>query len=766
MSRKKGIIWGLVALIILIAFSQALALKEETHRAINKDIAERTISGCSFDEYLKSSLGITAGYKQKLVALDAGGKNIEQSIEEWLGYGGEQEDRPGSLWDYVKGKPSRSNNHFHNPLRLWDEDEAGLDDTVLGMHYTGQSQVLWGQNTTQNLGGNWSWQDARRYFYIALAGRNLDGTEVAETSANKNAYYAYTFRAVGQLMHLVGDASVPAHVRNNAHPEDSLGIGYESAVEKFRTETRYGTLWNDLLSSPITFDKSILDIPSTYPSATVPISRIVDTDKYSGDNPDITRTANGTPQVIGLAEYTNANFLSNGTMFETDSAHDFYYPHTTDTTLWTDNNNRTYLRKSRSGDLVNHLAVTSWLYFYRLRYFPQYAQYLPVGLDTECYKDYASFLIPRAVGYSAGLLNYFFRGKIEITPPAQYIYSITDGSKTYPVSYTDENGNSRVSQEQLFTRIKVKLRNATPGEAMQTGTLIAVAKYRKRTDYQSDLSTDPPSTWDQIGDEYSYSVSDKRDIAALSSTEAQEFAFEFTDNNAIPAGITDLSLQIVFKGTLGNEKDNAVAVGWKDLLEPTHHVFWNLTDRFSILDPSDSQFHLKTGDEIRADAELLAIVNEPPKAIIDPYDTSFEIAYTGPSSAVSAVPSAYATLHPGNYIRLILLVEKRSDTNDFNDSRVHYVKFINRNTIETGSTSSIAKFLGSYNQDTLTDNGMKFYYTNTQTFRTITDHFHSGVMRCRPYPVEQATGKHECPYNDAEVTTPPGLAPIQANILY
>jgi hypothetical protein len=37
---------------------------------------------------------------------------------------------------------------------------------------------------------------------------------------------------VGQLMHLVEDASVPLHTRNDAH----LIFNYETWVEKFRTD--------------------------------------------------------------------------------------------------------------------------------------------------------------------------------------------------------------------------------------------------------------------------------------------------------------------------------------------------------------------------------------------------------------------------------------------------------------------------------------------------------------------------------------------------
>ncbi|NJL60188.1 MAG: hypothetical protein HC887_11685 [Desulfobacteraceae bacterium] len=40
--------------------------------------------------------------------------------------------------------------------------------------------------------------------------------------------------------------------------------------------------------------------------------------------------------------------------------------------------------------------------------------YLSFGLDNDCYQDYAELLIPRAIGYSAKLLDYFFRGEIDL----------------------------------------------------------------------------------------------------------------------------------------------------------------------------------------------------------------------------------------------------------------------------------------------------------------------------------------------------------------
>ena len=354
--RNRKCISLITLLFIFWWTSQSLALKEDTHKAINEEVAQRTINGFSLTGYLVNNLGFKKGVEEVLKGRDAKGNSKNKEIFWWFGYGGIQEDRPGSQIDYILGKPTRSVNHFHNSLKLWDE--AGLNDTFLLKTYTGQSQVLWAQNPDQdpdqNVGGQWSWQDARNYFYSAL-------TATSESEREEN--FAKTFRAVGQLMHLVEDASVPAHTRNDIHIPNPLYPHYEQKVEAFRTqENIYGSLWNDLLANPITFDKSILDISSTHPSAPAPIARIIDTDLYNGDNPDITTTALNSPQYIGVAEYANANFLSKDTMFtddlSTDDRHYFPYPDGSSATLWTDtSNNRDYLKKTGNGDEVNHLAV-------------------------------------------------------------------------------------------------------------------------------------------------------------------------------------------------------------------------------------------------------------------------------------------------------------------------------------------------------------------------------------------------------------------------
>jgi len=637
--KNRYIVLIVICTVILFWPAPGFALNEDTHKAINEHVAQNTVNGFILNNYLIDNLGYRGGAKEVLSGYDADGAIIAKTIFWWLGYGGIQEDRPGSSLDYATNKPIRSANHFHNPLKPWSD--AGLND----FQYSGESSILWAQDSNQVVGGQWSWQTARSAFYLAL---------ITPDQAIREKYFAKTFRAVGQQMHLVQDASVPEHVRNSAH----LLPAYEGAVLNFmQNAPSYGNLWNNLLLNPITFDQSLLSISAANTSAPVPISRIIDADVYLGDNPGITTTLYGSPQPVGLAEYTNANYVSKDTMFTKDALHNFPYPRLADTILWTDTNKRTYIRKVGSGDVVNHLAVKSRLWDFLWRYLPNDIEKVPAALDDECYKEYAQNLIPRAVGYSAGLLNYFFRGTLEISPSAQNVYAITDGSQT---PFTDIYGN----QHQVFTMIKAKIRNTTPNETAGAGMLHAVAMYKMRTDYQPDLSGDLIGAYPDSEDEFTYSVSAAITIESLDAVKAAEYTFDFSAK-PIPAGVTDLYLQVVFKGTIGNEADNAIAVGMQDLAEPAHHGFWNLSDMFSL------DYHLYTEDTIRNTPALKGLVdlmppgnpngilNESGEPYISPYPMTYEIAYINQSSMVIPPPVArVANLQPGKHIRLIVIQDR------------------------------------------------------------------------------------------------------------
>jgi hypothetical protein len=128
----------------------------------------------------------------------------EKRIWQWIRDGGKEEDEPE--W--------RCPMHFHDPLSTnWDI--AGLSIPPLGSF---PSMIYWAQSSDND----YSWLLSRDYYYQAL----LTGSE---------EQYAKTFRSIGQVMHLVSDAAVPAHVRNDAHLKKGFyddSDPYENWVKK------------------------------------------------------------------------------------------------------------------------------------------------------------------------------------------------------------------------------------------------------------------------------------------------------------------------------------------------------------------------------------------------------------------------------------------------------------------------------------------------------------------------------------------------------
>jgi hypothetical protein len=176
--------------------------------------------------------------------------------------------------------------------------------------------------------------------------------------------------------------------------------------------------------------------------------------------------------------------------------------------------------------------------------------------DNKVNEDYAAKLLPRAVGYSAGLLDYFFRGSIDIQLPSKQYHSGIYAMTTDP--------------DQGFTRIVLNARNTTPdGEKMTDGTIKLVVKYKLALD--DPFQSHPVPTTET----FSYIVApEANNIRAIPSDEYAELTFDL--NSALPINATDVTINLVYKGSLGEEAD-AVAVGYKDISEPTPiDIFSNL----------------------------------------------------------------------------------------------------------------------------------------------------------------------------------------------
>ncbi|MHB8881185.1 MAG: hypothetical protein ACYC69_06700 [Thermodesulfovibrionales bacterium] len=627
----------LVAIILISNFSISGAYDDKyVHPAINESaLIQSRVNG-----YLTSSLGLANGVV---------GRVHNKEIREWIKEGGKLEDET----------VCRSRNHFHDPTKKpWDK--AGLNSILLndacktfaGERYLVDSSIIWSQNKSDNL---YSWPRARDYYYDALTGKIKEKREER---------LAMTFRSVGQVMHLLADASVPEHVRNDIHvfPINGETEIVGPYIRRFLGDITLGTrtyeTWAKANVRNLSYtgaqpDVSIWNGAISDKDAPVPINPLWDLNKYQDQNP--TSWVPGTADVVGLAEYTNANFFSKDTTPSIFFPDDYPHPSLAETNYYNIQvsdletidaedgkiDSRFYISKY-TGVPVKRLAAISYIHFDLLNLnMPVTTGLRPFVLDENCFKEYASLLVPKAVGYDIALLNYFFRGDIrleyttdptpgyvianktdedmdglfqilydnksdqragymsgnfavkagkkgdifnitspadakepgkytlvfkgtmgnekgavagyvfsrllEITPPEQFIYSMVDAGKTDP----------------YFRTVRAKVKNASTSEQMGSGTVQAIAKYKMNT-YDAN---------------FVYSMSEIKAID-LSSNAAVEVEFNF-ENDPIPLGVTDLYLEIVFKGTIGSET-NAVASGVKDISEPTPIDLFNDTDKSCV----------------------------------------------------------------------------------------------------------------------------------------------------------------------------------------
>jgi len=703
------ILLNIFVLVLLISADLFAWDNKVTHKDLSKYAAENSVLDISKGNYIMKNLGFTSGLAEKFMW-----NNKSQSVLLWIREGADFEDN-GTRW----------RNHFHNPLKRWLD--AGLSDI-----WWGQSSLLWTQSydgSQQPMTDDWSWQRTRKLYHLALTSAD---------AAVRSMFFAETFRGLGQQMHLVQDMAVPAHTRNDAHPLDAL-VGTNSHGHYLETWTKNSIRNLDELKSFATIstvDSSIPHLVFSAPTDTsvnvadlAPITNLFDTNQYDGTNPSTTNT-------IGLAEYTNANYFSDDTIsmpgIWTSTDHSFPYPNASSTNL------QDYIYSGAvpttvtaedgvadQGFWIQKTGDEPIVHFVKPGYLttPLYST-LGGGsvyertffLDDECHKDYAEKLLPRAVGYSAGLLNYFFRGILEISAPDQFVYAMADGSMT----------------PHQFTTVKAKVRNTTPNENIGAGTIQAVARYKKRTDYQPDLSTDPPTPASREAD-FSNSVSAPVSITSLDTVTPTEFSFDFS-SSPIPAGITDLYLQVIFKGTLGNETDTAVAVGMKDINEPMHIVVWNSTDRF-YLDGA-----LRTADEIRNDSQLLSRVDHNGDGVsdeyIDPYAITSKLAFSSTSATPGSYPVTYSNLPAGRYGRMIVLTDATS----------FYMHGHDESVDPAYSSDYYYVYGGVVNRE----NNGTFENTQVSIFRGIIQHQWTALARFYPY----STGIEAAPWPVPVDTTP------------
>ncbi|MFK5970156.1 MAG: hypothetical protein QM487_08585 [Candidatus Marithrix sp.] len=531
---------------------------------------ELTINAVTYsqlDQYLPT-IGLTSFKNDDLTLIDCDGFfcDITLTIEDWFRLGARNED---ATILFSKNKEditkedlnlARYQHHFYDPIKKSKKDGGYSFDSVLG-YLTGHPSPDWGLEDNKEISNqNYSLKDARDYLY-----RGLTLTEEQDRESN----LALLFQSLGHALHLIEDMAQPQHTRNDSHG-GYIVFGEKSLYETYTEKKDILPAINFSGYAPVdlpnardywytTDDKKGLADYSNRGFVTAGTNFI---DELNNEqiypSPDLSNAKESYVDIRGIYEALNKPVpkitLPDGTIQELSGTmtfigtevKDYYRPETTIT------NEKTSTFSIFNADLKKYNEC-----------FDHYESDPNEDFNKKVYRicelytlnrfnfDAAhKLLIPRAVGYGAGFINHFFRGKLEINVPEEGLY---------PINKIDERG---------FAAVKLNLKNITPDigtidQNMNDGEVTLVAEYK-------------------INDSENFIVSTKQPLTLAVQAE-QTLTFDFS-YQPIPIDATEVSFQIVYQGRLG--QDEAVVVANKKYIGGKLKITIPEEDIYSIVDHS------------------------------------------------------------------------------------------------------------------------------------------------------------------------------------
>lgn len=247
---------------------------------------------------------------------------------------------------------------------------------------------------------NFSYRNAQSDLYSALT---------LPTPAEREASMALVLQKLGHVMHHVQDMAQPAHTRNEAH--SPINPPERAWIEAY-TETNVNNRIPGIVSA------------NPYPVPTLPRAR----DYWH------TSGASG-PMYVGMAEFTSQNFISQSTGFQSLNTTvlpnpEFPLPNGQgksigvrsvtirlhDNSQWTGNmavvTGSIFDGNYSGGSRTEQVLATQSLLDRPLNN-RGYSKLF--GVNTYVYENQYSVLFPRAVAFSAGIINHFFAGKLAVS---------------------------------------------------------------------------------------------------------------------------------------------------------------------------------------------------------------------------------------------------------------------------------------------------------------------------------------------------------------
>lgn len=363
--------------LVLVIPASARAFEVPTHRLIADEAVQSSVLGLG---YLESEVGVRAGS----ILRNARGSAF--TAAEWVREGSDHED------DTLNGVFARYRNHFYDPV--YDQPLTSSRGVQIG-----RRAFEWALEENGPIPGqDRSWVDARRTWLGALT---------SSEALTREHQLAETLLTLGHVIHLVQDMASPEHTRNDWH----AGVRFLGSFP---------------LGAPSPFEEMLKALPFS-----------VRRDGYPAPSLSRVRDYWATGDGRGLGEFTNRGFVTKATNFiaadegavgrdpgsgrlypeprlqlalRTDAPVGALLPGTSLQGLVTFFGND--ITDHVTGEVHTNERMTTFSLFdaelLRRQRQPLFT------LNRFNVLAAADFLVPRAVGYSAGLLNHFFRGRLEV----------------------------------------------------------------------------------------------------------------------------------------------------------------------------------------------------------------------------------------------------------------------------------------------------------------------------------------------------------------
>jgi hypothetical protein len=413
MKWNKSVSGILVAVALCMYSTPVLAYQAMTHAAITNHVASRTIlsnkelmAGMGFDvihSFTVDELLWTNGKGDSECNTSARDRNIEHfycgaAIEDW---------------------GSRTYNHYFDPRRnlaLYPVDSPPIPFDV-------EKNPDWALEDEIDISGqDFSLKDAYDHFLLSKTSMLPEQRKRREQQL---------FLTLGRVLHNLQDMAQPADVRNDFHSDHETLWG--NASIPFLPDTDY-------------YERNTESLWKELPLAGYPDLDLNDFRKARDFWLTDYSLSHGQWQGKGLAEFSNWNFVSKNSNFAAITIgnrtpfgpqiplfpNDNYdHPKPEDVTsidieLSRPDGSAFFKLKGYVGNTVKDIYQWEESYNEKAAVFSILAPAIysrpgvPIAwkssltLDDDCYEAARQYLIPRAVAYSAGLVNYFFRGQMAV----------------------------------------------------------------------------------------------------------------------------------------------------------------------------------------------------------------------------------------------------------------------------------------------------------------------------------------------------------------